>query len=736
MAALKTATFVAAIALSLLTSGEQTHANAPATADWQSICANRDAPMQQSAELAASCTEQSRLARHGATATSGLADRLALGALHFAARAQSAAHIAPAAYQLGLAIDERGTADPMEVKATLISAACERSANSLRPDSGALPTARAAFACAAQHATEAGDPQLASLSLLARARSQNDTTLRSIDLAAAAAALRNFQPTAETTNDRAVIAERIAALAAQIGDTATVQNILDASAAHGLPTATREGLRGQLAQRSGDAARATEHYQAAIRLETRAPELAQWQMLLARTSDTPDERNLLNAFNTITVARDTLAADGRDPVTDESNFASRLRGVYEGISDGVLRLAELNDGSPEARQHYLHLARRVLEDYREAEIQSVFGNECVPGSSQLELADLRPDEILLYPVVLGDRVALITARGAGDGTPEYSLESVRSVQTSVPADVRAHLTSLVWRVRTAIQRGWPEDEWEEDAKQLYQWLIAPAQTEIAQMPDGVMPTLVIVPDGPLRGLPLAALRDERGRYLIESARIAVAPSMRYSQPGESARSRRNARALAASLSRQVDIPALGASFVALTNTSAEAQVAAQPGAHRDNFTVAQLNADLRNQRFDILHLATHASFEGRTNRSYIVAADGVIGMSDLREQIARGRARGNALDLLVLSACETAVGDDSASMGFAGAAVQAGATSALASLWRVDDAGTRDLMAAFYADYRGGRGKAEALRSAQDQMRAQNHHPRQWAAFTLIGGWR
>jgi CHAT domain-containing protein len=107
--------------------------------------------------------------------------------------------------------------------------------------------------------------------------------------------------------------------------------------------------------------------------------------------------------------------------------------------------------------------------------------------------------------------------------------------------------------------------------------------------------------------------------------------------------------------------------------------------------------------------------------------------------IGRNRTRGDQLDLIVLSACETAVGDDQASMGLAGAAVQAGARSALASLWQANDAGTAALMTAFYGHYGQGGSKAGALRDAQLALIGRGGEfadPNVWAAFTLLGGWR
>ena len=117
----------------------------------------------------------------------------------------------------------------------------------------------------------------------------------------------------------------------------------------------------------------------------------------------------------------------------------------------------------------------------------------------------------------------------------------------------------------------------------------------------------------------------------------------------------------------------------------------------------------------------------------------MILLSELRQILTQNRTRGDELDLLVLSACETAVGDDEASMGLAGAAVQAGARSVIASLWPVNDIGTAQLMKTFYERYRAGSSKSASLREAQLSMieaGGSNANPNIWAAFTLLGAWR
>ena len=111
----------------------------------------------------------------------------------------------------------------------------------------------------------------------------------------------------------------------------------------------------------------------------------------------------------------------------------------------------------------------------------------------------------------------------------------------------------------------------------------------------------------------------------------------------------------------------------------------------------------------------------------------------MRGLVADNQVRGQELNLLVLAACETAVGDDQASMGLAGAAVQAGAESAVASLWQVNDLGTAKLMQELYDKLRQGQPRAEALRAAQLSLinaGADYSNPNIWSAFILIGAWR
>jgi CHAT domain-containing protein len=162
------------------------------------------------------------------------------------------------------------------------------------------------------------------------------------------------------------------------------------------------------------------------------------------------------------------------------------------------------------------------------------------------------------------------------------------------------------------------------------------------------------------------------------------------------------------------------------------------GLYIQAFDRANLTDALQRNDVDVLHLATHASFNGGTDRTFIVANGDFISLSDLSEMLDFSRAHGHQLDLLILSACETAVGDDKANLGLAGAAVQSGARGVIASLWQVNDESTSLLMKGFYDGYRRGDGKAEAMQASQLAMlrTPRFRAPYYWASLILVGGWR
>ena len=166
-----------------------------------------------------------------------------------------------------------------------------------------------------------------------------------------------------------------------------------------------------------------------------------------------------------------------------------------------------------------------------------------------------------------------------------------------------------------------------------------------------------------------------------------------------------------------------------------------------NFTSKTLARAIDSSDFNIVHIATHGQFSSEAKDTFILASDGPINVKQLdnllrdanSEQNRRNQTAPDAISLLVLSACETAVGDKRAALGLAGVAIRAGARSTLASLWQIDDEATALFIGEFYRELATGKvTKAEALRRAQLSF-LKNYpnysRPSYWGAYVLIGNW-
>jgi CHAT domain-containing protein len=155
------------------------------------------------------------------------------------------------------------------------------------------------------------------------------------------------------------------------------------------------------------------------------------------------------------------------------------------------------------------------------------------------------------------------------------------------------------------------------------------------------------------------------------------------------------------------------------------------------FTSAALAKLVQRGSANIVHLATHGQFSSRQEDTFLLTWEGRINVKQLSELL-RNRENRQAIDLLVLSACDTASGDDRATLGLAGLAVKSGARSTLATLWPVKDKAAALLMTQFYEHLREpGMTKAEALQKAQVDVLSETDfaHPFFWSTFVLVGNW-
>jgi len=323
---------------------------------------------------------------------------------------------------------------------------------------------------------------------------------------------------------------------------------------------------------------------------------------------------------------------------------------------------------------------------------------------------------VIYPISLADRLELLVSFG----------NELRQFTSPIPV---TPLRAEVQRFRELLEKR-ETNEYLVPARQLYDQIIRPIEPELTAHH---IDTLVVVPDYTLRTVPFAALNDGRG-FLVDRYATAIAPSLRLTEPRPL--STTQGTALVLGISKSVE------GYVPLPNVEREvAEVHDIEGGQQllnDSFSRERFRTELERVPYNVVHIASHGQFGSDPSQTFVLAFDGQLTMDDLEKDIKFGARRENALELLVLSACETASGDDRAALGLAGVALKAGARSALATLWYISDQAAGELIRNFYHNVQSGEySKAHALQEAQRALAADPRyaHPAYWAPFLLIGNW-
>lgn len=477
-----------------------------------------------------------------------------------------------------------------------------------------------------------------------------------------------------------------------------------------------------------------------------APEIAYrwfWQMGRLDQTTNPEQaiRDYQEAYSTLQLIRTDLLSDNSE--MQFSFQAHPVEQAYREYADLLLQptaigTKELQQASD--NQEKLKTVRKVMRSLQVTELQNFLQQPC--GDASLEQLDTIMDgsdspTATLYPIIFHDRIEVIGRLPKG----ELFRHAVDVPEATVKATVA--------KFQQEVQESYTFDAVKEDGQTLYKWLIEPAQK---QLESAQIKTIVFVLDGSLRNIPMSALYDG-AHYLIENYAVSVSLGLDLSNPQKLPNDHLNV--LAASLANPSE--ALHTKFAKLDYVTKEletiktTQNIAMTPLQEGNFNRTLFNRKLSNDRFDIVHLATHGQFSSNPQETFILTApitlpngklsDGKIRLSDFDEMFrTRVLNRADAIELLILSACETASGDDRATLGIAGTAVKAGARSAIASLWSLDDESSQTLITTFYkAITQLHTSRAEALRQAQlALLQAKDGpytHPRHWAPFLLVGNW-
>ncbi len=395
----------------------------------------------------------------------------------------------------------------------------------------------------------------------------------------------------------------------------------------------------------------------------------------------------------------------------QTGTASQNNGDFSGAArdfrSAVVNL--LDQGSvPQARQAIELMDNAELADYYQ-DASIVHGQ--VHGTA---LKDLPDNVAAVYTIILPHRLDLIVCFHSG--MKKYS----------TPIDATA-LSRDIASFRVSLQR---RTSWGymSEARKLYGLIIKPMEAELAAR--GI-DTLVFIPDRALRTVPFAALNDGH-RFLVEKFALAVTPSLGLTDSRTTVDP--NSRALAAGLSESVQ------GFAPLPNVGGELKdVHAMYNSdvlENGTFVGANLQKDLQENSYSIVHIATHGSFGPKGQDTFLLTYDSKIDMNQLEGLMKDSKDR---IGLLVLSACETAAGDDRAALGLAGVAVKAGSRSALATLWNVSDQAAPLLVQDFYDELKAPSvSEAQALQQAQLKLMDDPRfsHPFYWSPFLMIGNWR
>ena len=439
-------------------------------------------------------------------------------------------------------------------------------------------------------------------------------------------------------------------------------------------------------------------------------EVYQWHWQLGRIFKAQGKRQKAIAAYSQTVAnlqslRSDLAAIGSQV---QFSFRETVEPVYRELAALLL--------NPQSTQAELVQAREVIESLQLAELDNFFRDACL-DAQPVKIDDLDPKAAIIYTIILKDRLEAIAAI-PGQPLKYYS--------TQIPqSEIEISLTSA----NSLISRSFRRLNLEV-FQQAYNWLIRPLEAELAA---NQIETLVFVPDGSLRNLPPATFHDGT-QYLIEKYNVAIAPSLQLIDPQPLANIDRELLLAGLSEPRQ--------GFPPLPGTKQEVERIQQQFdsavLFNESFTESNF-AQLANENpYRVIHLATHGKFSSQPEDTYVLTWSDRLNINELDNLIRGDKKQTRPIELLVLSACETAAGDEQAILGLAGVAVRGGARSTLASLWAVDDRATITLMTRFYEELGKNKlTKAQALRRAQQTLinDEQYAHPFFWSAFVLVGNW-
>ncbi|MEJ6483357.1 CHAT domain-containing protein [Nostoc punctiforme UO1] len=458
------------------------------------------------------------------------------------------------------------------------------------------------------------------------------------------------------------------------------------------------------------------------------------------------------AFDTLEDIRSDILTAERDVQFD---FRDVVRPLYRTLAQSRLDLLGVGAIADERRAKELSEVVKTIDALKLAELQNYFGNDCILSSlNPKQVGELLKDNSVAFKntgflssIILDGKTGMLLQ--LPNQTTKFKWiedPNQEGISKIISSNI---LQQKITEFRTGLVKGQEEFNYDTTtAAQLYDWIIRPFAEDIK--PEKVK-TLVFIQDGFLRSVPMAALYDsQQQKYLVETYAIATTPSLRLTTPKARNRSTQKALILGLTEKSTIDGKTFDQLFAVPSEVSAVESIFPN---HTDlideNFSPENFEKTLDKSTYPIVHIASHAQFGIIPEDTFIVTGKNQkLTISQLENSLRNLTSKSDSVELLTLTACETAVGDDRATLGLAGVALQVGVKSAIASLWSVTDDSTSELVKAFYTNYRNtDMSIAEALQKAQIRMiharklppsegiNPSYDNPVYWAPMIAIGNW-
>ena len=446
--------------------------------------------------------------------------------------------------------------------------------------------------------------------------------------------------------------------------------------------------------------------------------LYQWQWQIGRIlKDKGDIKAVIPAYQQTVSTLSSICKGSSAQQFNARSFQDDIRPIYLELIDLLLQANDTLKDDKKNQQNLVEV-RSAIEQLKAAELQDYFKDVCVSVLQQKikALDTIDPHTAVVYPILFNNRVEVLLS--VPSGLKRFTLPVTRKGMID---EIGLFRRKLGYRTTQAYL---------PHAQKLYRWLVTPLQATLTKYK---INTLVIVPDEFLRTIPIAALHDGE-KFLIEKYAIANAPglSMTDSKPITA----ENEKVLLGGVAESEQ----GFSVLqdVITELSGIKKIFGDKELLGKHFVLNSLKKELKQTPYNIVHIASHTLFKGEAQDSFVLTFDDKLNMDELEQLIGLGQNRKNPVELLTLSASQTSAGDDRAALGLTGIAIKTGASSAIATLWLINDQATSVLITKFYRQLKDGNvTKAQAIKNAQVHLikNTPYQHPYFWSPFLLIGNW-